>query len=221
MEALVQRGLSLGATYKNADHAFVMLYELINSFGNKLDNGTKALFDVGFYIENPMDNYIVAPFRKWNPRYAKREWDWYVSRDRSVKELKKYAPIWDEMHGGDNIVNSNYGWQWNRNFQLRKALKQLRDNKDSRQAFVTIYDGKEKADYQYDTPCTLNIGFRLYGGRLHMKVLMRSNDLWYGFCNDQYCFSMLMQQAADLLDVKVGTYFHYATDMHLYDRHLK
>ena len=50
-----------------------------------------------------------------------------------------------------------------------------------------------------------------------MAALMRSNDLWYGFCNDQYCFSMLQKLVADRLDIKVGEYYHYAHNLHLYN----
>ena len=33
---------------------------------------------------------------------------------------------------------------------------------------------------------------------------MRSNDIWYGFCNDQYQFSSLQQMIADRLSMDVG-----------------
>ena len=50
-----------------------------------------------------------------------------------------------------------------------------------------------------------------------MAVLMRSNDLWYGFCNDQFCFSNLQADIAYLLDIEIGTYYHFAHNMHLYN----
>jgi thymidylate synthase len=46
---------------------------------------------------------------------------------------------------------------------------------------------------------------------------MRSNDLWYGFCNDQYCFSRLQLLVADELGLLVGKYFHFAHNLHLYN----
>ena len=49
---------------------------------------------------------------------------------------------------------------------------------------------------------------------------MRSNDLWFGFCNDQYCFSQLQQLVADETDYEIGTYFHFAHNLHLYERDL-
>lgn len=206
----------------SANEAFVCLYDYIMEFGYKTPIGTKAIYDTGFYLRYPCAREITTPWRKWSKKYAEREWEWYLLQDRSVEEIKKYAPIWDKMHGGDNIVNSNYGWQWNRNGQLDKCIEQLRTNKYSRQAWLSIFDGKEKSQYKYDTPCTLSIGFSIHPDSptcLNMSVLMRSCDLVYGFCNDQYCFSKLQEMVAHELDLQVGTYFHYAHDLHIYERH--
>jgi thymidylate synthase len=48
---------------------------------------------------------------------------------------------------------------------------------------------------------------------------MRSNDLVYGFCNDQYCFSKLQELVANRLNAQVGTYYHFAQNFHIYNRH--
>ena len=123
------------------------------------------------------------------------------------------------MLGGDDRVNSNYGNQWIRNGQLAKCIDQLKDNPNSRQAWISIYDGKEKDDYKYDTPCTMCVGFDIKNGKLDLTVIMRSNDLIYGFANDQYCFSRLQQMVAEHLQLPVGTYTHFAHDLHIYERH--
>lgn len=205
--------------FKNAQEAFESLYDEIDSKGFQNGNGTKKLTNIGFKILNPLDNKINTPFRKWSLNYALREFEWYMSANRSVEEIKKFAPIWDKMHGGNNIVNSNYGYQWKRNEQLRKAIDQLKADNNSRQAWITIFDGKEKDDYQYDTPCTLNVGFAIENGKVNMTVLMRSNDLWYGFCNDQFCFSQLLDAVALELGLEVGWYYHFASDLHIYEKH--
>ena len=201
--------------YFNAQIAFEETYKLIAETGKqKSDN--LYLNNVGFYIENPLDNVINTPWRKWNENYAKREYNWYLSQNRSVVELKKYAPIWDSMHNGDNIVNSNYGYQWNRNGQLLYVVQELLKNKETRRAVLTIYDGKDHREHLYDTPCTLNIVFSIEDNKLNMSVLMRSNDIWFGFCNDQYCFSCLQKDVANTLRLEVGWYFHFSADMHIY-----
>ena len=210
--------LTDSTVYANANSAFAHLFDTIIRDG-ATRNGTKTLFNCGFYIMDPTNCAITVPWRKWKPDYAKREWEWYLSRDRSVAEIKKYAKIWDNMHNGDNIVNSNYGWQWNRNNQLEKCINQLRVNPNTRQAYVSIFDGKEKDEYEFDTPCTMYIGFVIVDNKLCMNVNMRSNDLIYGFCNDQYCFSQLQQSVAIALGLEVGWYYHFASDMHIYEKH--
>lgn len=206
----------------NAQSAFEYLYDDIMLNGIDTHIGTKALYNVGFYISSPTDREIETDWRKWNAKYAEREWQWYLSQDRSVEHIKKYAPIWDKMHGGDNLVNSNYGWQWGRNNQLDKCIEQLKNNRNIRQAWLSIFDGKEKDAYLYDTPCTLAVGFDVHPARpieLNMTVIMRSNDLVYGFCNDQYCFSKLQELVASELNMWPGTYYHFAHDLHIYKKH--
>ncbi len=204
--------------YINAQSAFEHLYHIINNHGEIIGN-TKAIINPGFYIFHPEDNIINTKWRNWKKTYADREWEWYLSQNRSVSELKKYAKIWDQMHNGDDIVNSNYGWQWNRNGQLDFVINELKERPLSRRAVLTIYDGKEHLDHFYDTPCTLNITFNILHNQLNMSVLMRSNDLWYGFCNDQYCFSKLQQMVADKLSLPIGWYYHFVNNLHIYESH--
>ena len=209
--------------FQNATEAFEYYYDEILNNGYVTNNGTRALYNVCFTITNPTDRVITTPWRKFNTSYAVQEWDWYMSGWPYVTDIKKVAKIWDRMHGGDDRVNSNYGYQWQRNDQLNKMIEQLKNNPNSRQAWITIYDGKEKDDYQYDTPCTLSIGFdirpEIGEDRLNMTVIMRSNDLVFGFCNDQYCFSKLHEMVANELGLKVGHYTHFAHDLHIYERH--
>lgn len=206
--------------FTNAQEAFEYYYRLIGIAGIvKSDN--YFLNNIGFYIDNPMDNEINTSWRKWKKNYADKEYKWYLSKNRSVEEIKKHAKIWDKMHNGDNIVNSNYGYQWNRNNQLVHILNLLQEDKETRRAVITIYDGKEHSDYNRDTPCTLNIIFNMVDAKLNMSVLMRSNDLWFGFCNDQYCFSKLQGDVAKLLGIQVGWYYHFVNDLHIYLDKLK
>ena len=78
-------------------------------------------------------------------------------------------------------------------------------------------DGKEISDYAFDTPCTYAVQFTIVNNRLDMCVTMRSNDLWYGFCNDQYQFSKLQETVSERLEIETGVYYHFAHNMHLYN----
>ena len=206
--------------FNNATEAFDYLLDKIRLDGVDF-NGTKALFNVGFYMEDPSQKIIKNKERKFSEKYAKSEWLWYLSGDRSVERLGaihgKIPPIWLRMADENGNVNSNYGWQWKRNNQLYKVIAMLENNPKTRQATISIYDGKEIDNYSKDTPCTYAVQFTILDNKLCMSVLMRSNDLWYGFCNDQYQFATLQQMVAESLSIETGWYYHYAHNMHLYN----
>jgi len=205
--------------FKNAQEVFEYYYDEISNNGIDFDN-TRTLFNQGFTILNPLDNNIDTDYRKWNPVYANREWDWYMSGNPNAEEISTYAPIWKRMMDDKGNVRSNYGWQWKRNNQLDKVIDKLKENNNTRQAAISIYDGKEIDTYSKDTPCTYAVQFTILNNKLDMSVLMRSNDLWYGFCNDSYCFSKLQELVAERVGLKVGTYFHFAHNLHLYNNFL-
>ena len=208
--------------FNNANSAFDYYKSQILNKGVDFDN-TKALFNVGFTIENPMDNHISCEQRNWKQDYAEAEWQWYLSGDNNIKKLGdlygKVPEIWKRMADELGRVNSNYGYQWQRENQLDNVIEMLKDNPNTRQATISIYDGKqiESGVYKYDTPCTYAVQFTIVDDKLNMCVTMRSNDLWYGFCNDQYCFSRLQLMIADKLEIRLGTYFHFAHNLHLYN----
>ena len=216
--------MELNNEFENANHAFEYFLEVLKNSGKDFQD-TKALFNVGFTILNPMDNHINHRDRSWKLDYAEAEWQWYLSGDRNLKGLEKtygkVPEIWKRMAWPNGDVNSNYGWQWTRNNQLSRVIKLLKANKNTRQASISIYDAKEMQDYIYDTPCTYAVNFTVLDNKLNMSVMMRSNDIWYGFCNDQYCFSMLQKLVADELSMEVGTYFHFVNNLHLYNRNIK
>ena len=206
--------------FRNANEAYEYLHDRIIQDGVDFAD-TKALFNVGFYITDPMDNKIINKERNWKKDYAEAEWQWYLKGIPYVFELGniygKIPEIWKRMADDSGRVNSNYGYQWNREEQLSKVISMLKANPNTRQATISIYDGKEINKYANDTPCTYAVQFTILHGRLDMCVTMRSNDLWYGFCNDQYCFSELQRLVSTQLNVEPGVYYHFAHNMHLYN----
>jgi len=208
--------------FNTANEAFHKLYDMIIKDGVDFA-GTKALFNVGFEIEYPALNSISDSKvkRNWSIEYAYAEWRWYMSGDRNIAKLGelygKVPQIWQRMADADGNVNSNYGWQWERTSQLDIVIQMLKDNPETRQAAISIYDGKEISDYEHDTPCTYAVQFTILDNKLNMSVVMRSNDLWYGFCNDQYQFSSLQMLVAHRTRYDVGTYYHFAHNLHLYN----
>ena len=206
--------------FRTANEAYAYLHDRILLDGVPF-NGTKALFNVGFYMTEPENRDIINMERKWNKEYAEAEWQWYLSGSPNLSVLGdiygKVPAIWQRMGDLFGKVRSNYGWQWRREDQLEAVIAKLIDNPNTRQACISIYDGKEIDSYAFDTPCTYAVQFTILDNKLDMCVTMRSNDLWYGFCNDQYQFSKLQEMVSNRLGLEMGTYYHFAHNMHLYN----
>jgi len=209
--------------FRDANEVFKYYKWQIQEYGVDFDD-TRALFNVGFEIKNPMSNLIEDQDRNWKWDYAEAEWQWYLTGLPNIKMLGeiygKVPEIWKRMANKEGYVNSNYGYQWQRENQLDNVIAMLKANPKTRQATVSIYDGKEinNGTYEFDTPCTYAIQFTVgNNSHLNMCVTMRSNDLWYGFCNDQYCFSKLQELVAVETGYPVGTYYHFAHNFHLYN----
>ena len=204
----------------NANEAFEYFYKNISKHGINFAD-TRALFNIGFTIMKPEIRMIIDSKRKWSHEYAEAEWQWYLSGDRNTKKLGelygKVPEIWKRMADLNGNVNSNYGWQWQRNDQIGAVINTLKNYRETRQAAISIYDCKEWDNYEYDTPCTYAIQFTIVNNYLNMCVTMRSNDLWYGFCNDQYQFSKLLELIAKEINMDVGTYYHFVHNLHIYN----
>ena len=209
--------------FDNANEAYEFLLNQTIKHGEEFDD-TKAIFNCGFYIMNPQKNHITNKERKWSLKYAEAEWQWYLSGDPSISKLGelygKIPPIWEKMADSLGNVRSNYGWQWKRNAQIDYVTAKLKTNPRTRHAAISIFDGKEFDTYRNDTPCTYAVQFTIINDKLCMSVYMRSNDIWYGFCNDQYQFASLHQMIADMLSMDTGWYYHHAHNMHLYKNKL-
>ena len=204
----------------NANEAFEYFYKKISKYGIRFAD-TRALFNIGFTLHKPEVRMIIDSKRKWSHEYAEAEWEWYLSGDPNIKKLGeiygKIPPIWKRMAHEDGTVNSNYGFQWMRGGQLDYVIKKLKKDMHTRHAAISIYDGKDWRDYENDTPCTYAVQFTNVNNYLNMCVTMRSNDLWYGFCNDQYQFSKLLELVCDKTGLDMGTYYHFAHNLHIYN----
>ena len=215
--------INIETDFYNANEAFEYFYKTISKHGRRFAD-TRALFNIGFTMHRPQFNTISDEKRNWNLNYAKAEWEWYLSGDPNIKKLGdiygKIPPIWKRMADKEGYVNSNYGYQWQRNKQLDYVIEKLKNEMHTRHAAISIYDCKEHDKFDTDTPCTYAVQFTNVENRLNMCVTMRSNDLWYGFCNDQYQFSKLLELVCKETGLDMGSYYHFAHNLHIYSNKL-
>jgi len=183
------------------------------------ESKTKAIYNATILIKRPEKRLELPKWRAWSKSYAEQEWLWYKDATLDpTRVIQAGASLWDTLRDEDGNVMSNYGYWWKD--QLPGVIKLLREDPKTRRAVISLYDGNKAHMNDKDVICTLGIQFSIRESRLHMTVMMRSNDLWFGFPNDTYCFSKLQEQITLELGLKMGTYTHIVNNLHLYNNKL-
>lgn len=102
--------------------------------------------------------------------------------------------------------------------QIDRVIKQLRANKQTRQAVINIHQSDVEDYDRGDVACTVYLNFLVRDGRLHMFATMRSQDMLYGYPYDTQAFQWLQEVLAGILDLKLGFYEHRMDSCHYYTR---
>ena len=180
-------------------------------------------------ITHPDRGFVQAEGRKFYHAITAIEGTSLVGQT-SVPELLldrvgSFAPYAD-----DGIFWGAYGPRIAGDLGL--VVELLKRDPDSRQAVLTIFSAdRDLGRAVHDVPCTVAIQFFLRDAafpavpgdlhkdkRLHMWVVMRSNDAWLGLPYDLGQFSLLQMAVAQALDADIGHYTHSVGSMHLYER---
>lgn len=137
-------------------------------------------------------------------------------REEDVEAILRRQPNLDP---GDRFFQGAYGPRIGD--QLEQVEKQLRRDKDTRQAVVSLWSETDREPSWKDRPCTTEFQLMIREGRLDIFVFMRANDLWTGTCYDVFQFAQIQAAMAHVLGIPHGTYHHYATSLHIYDRDIE
>lgn len=193
----------------------------------------KEIEDMFLILNNPYSNLFKNDYRNIPIRYLMGEFVWYFSGRRDVKFIDKFSSFWRKLSDDGKNVNSAYGdlifsmhdtpneenqWTW--------ALNALKEDKDSRQAIMHFNRPLHQYKGVKDFVCTLNAQFLIRDDKLNMKIMMRSNDIFFGLTYDLPFFSILQQQMLRHLketypSLEMGNYTHHAVSFHAYERNFK
>jgi thymidylate synthase len=179
-------------------------------------------------------NFKSRPF---NYKYLAGELGWYIDKDTSVENIGRFSSFWKTI-AVDGKANSNYGNLVLKDYptdaekegekihvnQLEWVYKKLTEDKNTRQAVAFFNSPYFQYDGNKDFVCTMYVNFWIRHDCLHMKVQMRSNDVFFGLTFDAPWFSTIMQSMYLNLKkvypaLRLGYYYHCADNMHYYARH--
>ena len=112
---------------------------------------------------------------------------------------------------------TNYPVKMGRTNQIAFVIKELERNPSSRRAVIVIRD--PSVDMKSNDPaCLQHIQYFIRNGKLHCKVLFRSNDACKAAFMNAFALIRLQEKIADILEIPVGTYTHRANSFHCYEK---
>lgn len=201
--------------------AWMKMADSVLEFGEKV-NGTRELNNVKVLIQSPEKNLIRSRHNFSLPYYL-GEMIWYGAGANDVRFISKFGKIWEKL-SDDGITNeSAYGYILKQKHgfnQIIKMVELLKKDPHSRRAVMNINVPRKNVIETNDEQCTIALQVLLRDGKLNMTGIMRSNDLWTGTPYDLFYFTEIQKYIANKLDVEVGTYTHFVSSLHIYDRNI-
>ena len=179
------------------------------------------------FVINPKQPIADFPQRTFNWKYLAGEMAWYLKQDRDVDYIGNFSNFWSRITNPDtNEINSNYGSLVFNKQQFGWVIDSLEQDKNSRQAIMFFNSPKFQFEGNKDFVCTMYANFFIRHNILHMKVQMRSNDIFYGLTFDAPFFAFLQQSVYLKLketypELELGMYYHFADNLHFYERHFE
>ncbi len=202
------------------DIYYDLCYKLLKC-GNEV-KGTRELNNVKIELKD-IDKNLVS-IRDISPAYLFGEWIWYFTGRNSMEFISSFGSMWKRLTDDGKTSNSAYGYIMKSKHgfdQITTIIKLLEEDPESRRAVININTPNPNVITTKDEPCTIALQFMIRNGKLNCTAMMRSNDIWFGFPYDVAFFTELQKFIADKLNVGYGTYTHFVTSLHLYERNYK
>lgn len=204
---------------ETGSEAYVALIRRVFSDGETVSprgHLTYEVPDVTVTIENLAEAHVFNTQRRVNLKILATEYMHLLAGISSLEQLDLASNGRFSQFADDGRLKGAYGPRIRH--QLPKVVDLLRQDPDTRQAVLTIWNGQEHATPSRDTPCTIAIKFRIRDDKLDVHTLMRSNDVTLGIPYDWWMMSRLGISVASVLNVRLGRYIHTVDSMHLYER---
>lgn len=180
---------------------------------------TRELNNVKLVLKDINQNIVSV--RGLSPSYLAGELLWYFNGDNSLDFINNFSKFWNGISDDGITCNSAYGhvMQIKHGFnQIDKVIEILEADPLSRRAKININTPNPNVKETLDEPCTMSLHFMIRKNKLDCTVVMRSNDVWFGFPYDVAFFTTLQKYIASRLNVGYGWYTHFAVSFHVYDR---
>lgn len=196
------------------------------SFEQSRLGAMREILHANLYIENPRERWVVSRLPAINPAFAIAEVFWILAGSNDASFINFWNPSLPKFSGSGNVYHGAYGYRIINHFgvnQLERAYHALKNNPDSRQVVIQIWDVKSDlpnesgAPVSSDIPCNLFSMLKVRDGKLEWTQVMRSNDLYRGTPYNLVQFTTLQEILAGWLGLDVGGYYQISDSLHVYE----
>lgn len=179
---------------------------------------THEILNATIRIEDALTAHVYRTARRFNDPILATEAMQLLGGVSSLEQLDLASAGNFTQFSNEGRLRGAYGPRTRR--QLPQVVDLLRRDPDSRQAVLTVWNGRELDQPCRDVPCTTSVQFLLRDDQLHTRFVMRSSDAILGIPYDWWFVSRLGVAVASALDVEVGSFTHTTGSLHFYDRDL-
>lgn len=184
---------------------------------------SREVLNYGFTLADGRDRLLLA--RPISAIGAIGRLVWMLAGNDRLADIAYYEPkVGGFTDDGLSVPGSDYGA---RLFRPRPGLDQVREagrilatEVGTRRAAAAVYHPEDAGRTSHDIPCTFGLLWHVRDGALHATTLMRSNNAWTLLPYNVFEFTLLAEILAADLGVPLGSYYHHAVSMHVYEEHL-
>lgn len=203
---------------ENVRSDYIRLVNWVQGHGERVSPRGQLTYELSCFTvihHRPTDSIVHGIGRGENQKIAAAEALQLVGGFSDPERMAQIQPNFRNFMDGGALYGA-YGPRIAH--QMQRAVDKLKEDKDTRQARVSIWRDSDLFSDAKDLPCTLGFTFHVRNDKLSMHTHMRSNDVWWGFTYDITQFCALQLAVADLLMIDAGPYYHHVDSFHLYDR---
>lgn len=128
------------------------------------------------------------------------------------------AEVWSEFIQPNQKFAYTYSHRLSRYQQVQTIIKRIKDDPDSRQLFIAIWDSADtrKLGGISRVPCSLGYQIQIRKEQLNLTYLQRSADLATHFVNDIYLAVVLQDFLAKSTGYNRGYFTHWLGSLHMF-----
>ena len=144
------------------------------------------------------------------------------SNSLDVLEEKYNVHYWNDWEvGNTRTIGERYGAIVKKHDIINKILKQLEDNPWNRRNIISLWDYEAFEETEGLLPCAFQVMFdvRRIDGEIYLDATLtqRSNDMLVAHHINAMQYVALQMMIAKHFSWKVGKFFYYINNLHIYD----